>query len=225
MSHFRLTVQIYEFILISKSPNIHKFTLKARKYAKKQVFIGEYIDVAVTKVDDEKKQIGLSKKRVLEIPMEHALNELKSLIEPGQIVEATIVDVFRTHANVQINGTDVIIQLDRNHLTRDKVVDAREVLYPGEVIHLVYLGYVDGQLVFDRKILTSSNYPKEIYDLSLEQLLLNQQIDCNLFVGRAVRMNGAYSQLASAKLLICLKKTFLGESLFSFFLGLRFNLC
>lgn len=160
------------------------------KFANKEVFIGEYIDVAVTKVDDEKKQIGLSKKRVLEIPMEHALNELRSLIEPGQILEATIVDVYRTHANVQINGTDVIIQLDRNHLTRDKVVDAREVLYPGEVIQLAYLGYVDGQLVFDRKVLTSSNYPKEIYDLSLEQLLLNQQIDRNLFVGRAVRMNG-----------------------------------
>lgn len=30
VSLFRLTLQIYEFILISKSPSIHKFTLNAR---------------------------------------------------------------------------------------------------------------------------------------------------------------------------------------------------
>lgn len=160
------------------------------KFANNEVFIGEYIDVAVTKVDDEKKQIGLSKKRVLEIPIERKLNELKSFIEPGQILEATIIDVFRTHANVQINGTEIIVRLDRNHLAKDKVIDAREVVYPGEIIQLAYLGEVNGQLVFDRKILTSSNYPKEIYGLPLEQLLLKQQIDRNLFVGRAVRMNG-----------------------------------
>lgn len=31
VSLFRLTLQIYEFILISKSPSIQKFTLNARK--------------------------------------------------------------------------------------------------------------------------------------------------------------------------------------------------
>lgn len=172
---------------------VHKQTFDEdflEKFANNKVMIGEYIDVAVTKLDNEKKFIGLSMQRILEIPQERAINELKSMIEPGQILEANVLEVSRTHAKAQITGTDAIIHLDRSHISKNKVIDAREELYLGEVIPVVYLGEHEGQLLFDRKILTDSVYPHDIYNFSLEHLLLKQGINKNLFVGRAVKMNG-----------------------------------
>lgn len=170
---------------------VHKQTFDKvylNKFVNNEVEIGEYVDVAVTKLDDERKNIALSMKRVHEIPKERALNELKSIIEPGQIVEAIILDVSRTHADVQISGTEVVVSLNRNQLSKDKVIDARDVVFPGQVMNIVYIGEQEGQLIFDRKVLTDSIYPKEIYGLTLNELLANQGIDKNLFIGRAITM-------------------------------------
>lgn len=153
-----------------------------------EIKVGETIEVAITKIEEENHKILLSMNRVAVIKAENAKQDLKSQIERGTVLEARVVDVERNFAKILIEGTEVIVPMDRKHLSTDKVIDARSVVFPGELLNVVYLGEEDGNLIFSRKLLTTSTYSTDIYDLSLDELLLKQGIDKNLFVGKAVKM-------------------------------------
>lgn len=158
------------------------------RFEHKEIEIGEYVNVAVTSIDNEEKELCLSMKRAAQIPRERAINALKDAIEIGHILEGNVISVTRNHANVLITGTDVVVEINREHLSKDKVIDARSEVYPGQIIDIVYMGEEGGKLIFSRKVLTTSIYPKELYDLSLNEILVRQGIDTNLFIGRAVIM-------------------------------------
>lgn len=153
-----------------------------------EVEIGDNIPVAVTRIDTDKQKLQISMSRVIEISKERAINDLKSSIKCGYVLEAKVLAVTSKYAKVQISGTEVEVLIDRDHLSQDKVVDAREIVYAGEIISVAYLGEDNGRLLFDRKALTMSSYRQDIYDLPIEELLAKQGIDTNLFVGRAVTM-------------------------------------
>ena len=150
--------------------------------------VGENILVAIIRIDQDKRKIQVSMKRVEELSQQEAECKLKSMIEKGNILSGTVIEVQRKYALVQIEGTDVVTRINREELSTNKIVDATSEVYSGQTVNVVYLGEEDGKMVFSRRLLTTSIYSKNLYNLSLSELLVKQGIDKNLFIGRSVRV-------------------------------------
>jgi len=152
------------------------------------IYIGEQFEVAITRIDNDKRRLMVSVNQVSQIREKQSIDNLKNIIQRGTLLEGCVQAVNKRFAEVLLVGTDIVVKIDRDHLSENKVVDAREEVFEGQVLPVLYLGESDGKLIFSRKQLTTSIYSPEIYDLTLEELLAKQGIDKNLFVGKAVTM-------------------------------------
>ena len=155
------------------------------------LIIGSRIDVAVTKIDEEKHRFYLSMKEAARIQDQKALDSLRSQLTQGDVIEAEVVKVSKTDALLHIIGTDVKYKISRNDLSPNRVIDASDEVFVGEVLPIAYLGEDNGKLHFTRKFHVDDKYEDYLYELSLDQLLDKMDIHTHSFIGRAVKFGSS----------------------------------
>ena len=74
----------------------------------------------------------------------------------------------------------------------NKVLSAEDEVFVGEPISVVYLGTENGKIILSRKAISDNKYPEELYDKSLEELLLTMGINTNKFIGKVIKIGEAY---------------------------------
>lgn len=157
-------------------------------FDKGRVEVGSPIEVAVTKINDEKRRIYFSMKEASKIKERNAIEALKSQLERGHIVEVEVIDVNEKDATLNIIGTDVNYKMSRDELSPNKVIKASDEVFIGQIFPVVYLGENNGNLSFSRKYFVEDVYDESLYDLSLSQLLDTMSIKTTRFVGKAIKM-------------------------------------
>ena len=157
-------------------------------FDKGRIEVGSPIDVAITKINDEKRRIYFSMKEASKIRERNAIEALKSQLERGHIVEVEVVDVNEKEAILNIIGTDVNYKMSRDELSPNKVIKASDEVFIGQIFPVVYLGDNNGSLSFSRKYFVEDVYDEALYDLSLSQLLDTMSIKTTHFVGKAIKM-------------------------------------
>ena len=157
-------------------------------FDKGEIEVGSLIEVAVTKINDEKRRIYFSMKEASKIKERKAIEALKSQLERGHIVEVEVIDVNEKEAVLNIIGTDVNYKMSRDELSPNKVIKASDEVFIGQIFPIVYLGENNGNLSFSRKYFVEDVYDESLYDLSLLQLLDMMSIKTTHFVGKAIKM-------------------------------------
>lgn len=146
---------------------------------------GEKVETAIVYIDHTKHQFLVNCKQVNEAKCIKAENTLKSKIKVGDELDALVIKVLPKYALIQIERTEVITKIDRKNLSQNKVIQANDAVYPGELIKVSYIGDTENRMCFKR-IIQDKLYDDSFYKKDLEELLANMGIKDNLFVGRVV---------------------------------------
>ena len=117
---------------------------------------------------------------------------LRSQLNKGDIVDAIVKSVNNKMAVVDIDNTGILSKIDRDELSPNKVVRASDEVFPGEHIRVAYMGENNGELLFSRKFFVEDKYDKNLYELSLTDLLTTMGLTTNQFVGKVIEINSKY---------------------------------
>jgi len=163
-----------------------------RLFRNKSIIVGTRIKVAITGIDNEKRKVLLSQKLVDDIIQKQAEEQLKSQIERGCIVEAEVIDVSVRDAVLKITGTDFKYIMKREDLSPNKIINASDEVFIGQILQIVYLGEINGKMEFSRKYFVEDRYDENLYELSLKELLAKMNIGTTLFCGKVVKIENNF---------------------------------
>ena len=158
-----------------------------------ELIIGSEYEFVYEKYNEHYDTIVLDMRPIIKIKETEKYNILKSYIEPGNILEAEVIEVNNKEAKVNLVGTDVDVIIPKEELSPNKVIRASDEVFKGENISLVYIGdEADGKPKFSRRYVVEDKYNEGLYELSLSDLLATMDIHTNKFIGRVVSIKGSY---------------------------------
>lgn len=112
-------------------------------------------------------------------------------LERGTILEVVVEKI--TKDGIFVKVTDEYSEfIAKGELSINKVLSAEDEVFVEEPISVVYLGTENGKIILSRKAISENKYPEELYDKSLEELLLTMGINTNKFIGKVIKIGEAY---------------------------------
>lgn len=112
-------------------------------------------------------------------------------LERGTILEVIVEKITKDGVYVKI--TDEYSEfIAKGELSANKVLSAEDEVFVGEPISVVYLGTENDKIILSRKAISENKYPEELYDRSLEELLLTIGINTNKFIGKIIQIGEGY---------------------------------
>jgi predicted RNA-binding protein with RPS1 domain len=175
--------------LFSKGQAIRVLIKKVREDGKLDLGYKQIPYILIKKRQEEKEKIIAEKK----IARQEALKErqakaklfTKQFHEGTVFPEAEVIKVGEKRANIKVDEYEGLI--DRDNLNWNVISSAKDLLYVGEVVNVVFIGVDDDyNLKFGLKQLNDKPYEDYLYDYSIDQLLKIIGINDNLFIGEAV---------------------------------------
>lgn len=119
------------------------------------------------------------------------IESITSKLDKGTILEVVVEEI--TKAGIFVKITDDYSEfIAKGELSINKVLSAEDEVFVGEPISVVYLGTENGKIILSRKAISDNKYPEELYDKSLEELLLTMGINTNKFIGKVIKIGEAY---------------------------------
>ena len=119
------------------------------------------------------------------------IESITSKLDKGTILEVVVEEI--TKAGIFVKITDDYSEfIAKEELSINKVLSAEDEVFVGEPISVVYLGTENGKIILSRKAISDNKYPEELYDKSLEELLLTMGINTNKFIGKVIKIGEAY---------------------------------
>lgn len=119
------------------------------------------------------------------------IESITSTLDRGTILEVIVEKIMKDGIRVKITN-DYSEFIPKEELSVNKVISAEDEVFVGEPISVVYLGTENDKIILSRKAISESKYPEDLYDKSLEDLLLTMGIYTNKFVGRVVVTKDGY---------------------------------
>lgn len=154
---------------------------------------GEELDFVFTGLNENKGTVLLDMRPILRERDQARIERLRNQLSEGDILYAEVKKVGRREAQIQIEGTDVILPISRDELSPNKVIRASDEVFVGERIKVAYIGEgEDGSLQFSRRFFVKDKYDEKLYDMSLEEILATMDIHTTRFVGKVISINGSY---------------------------------
>ena len=148
--------------------------------------VGDVIIVVISSITD--KGIILSDESSYKVQKQ--INDFVSKYDEGTVFEAEVVRVETKKVYIKLgNIVGVILKEDTNWNEIDQL---KEILFEGEIIHVVYLKYDKGHLFFSTKYLNAKPYDENLYELSLSELLCHIGHKSDVFIGK-VKQSGNYA--------------------------------
>ena len=112
-------------------------------------------------------------------------------LERGTILEVVVEKI--TKDGIFVKVTDEYSEfIAKGELSINKVLSAEDEVFVGEPISVVYLGTENDKIILSRKAISENKYPEDLYDKSLEELLLTMGINTNKFIGKVIKIGEAY---------------------------------
>ena len=109
-------------------------------------------------------------------------------LERGTILEVVVEKI--TKDGIFVKVTDEYSEfIAKGELSINKVLSAEDEVFVEEPISVVYLGTENGKIILSRKAISENKYPEELYDKSLEELLLTMGINTNKFIGKVINVS------------------------------------
>lgn len=158
-----------------------------------ELIIGDEYEFVYAKYNKIYNTIVLDMRPIVKNRETEKFNILKTYIEPGNVLEAEVVEVNYKEAKVNLVGTDIDVVIPREELSPNKVIRASDEVFKGENIRIVYIGdEADGKPKFSRRYVVEDKYSEGLYELSLNGILDKMDIHTNRFVGKVVSIKGSY---------------------------------
>lgn len=133
------------------------------------------------RIQEEREAAKIAAKNKRHECIEHITSELN----PGTIIEVTVANI--TKNNVLVNITDELTEyIPKEELSTNKVISAEDEVFIGEPISVVYLGKNEDRIILSRKMISESYYSDDLYEKSLDELLLTMGIATNKFVSKVI---------------------------------------
>lgn len=145
--------------------------------------IGECIDVAISKHNDEHHIIECSVKLLDKIKSQIMVNTFNSISQRGYVYEAEIVDIQKRYAKIRLGEYEGYIEKDS--VSWNDIEEIEDILYVGQIVYVVYLADNEEKLTFGIKQLNPQPYDETLYDLDLMGLLNLANIHTTDFIGVA----------------------------------------
>jgi len=175
--------------LFSKGQPIRVLIKRVREDGKLDLGYKQIPYILIKKRQKEKDKIIEEKK----IARQEALKErqAKAMLFTEQFIEGTVfpeaevIKVGEKRANIKVDEFEGFI--DRDNLNWNVISSAKDLLYVGEIVNVVFLGVDDNyNLMFGLKQLNDKPYEDYYYDYGIDQLLKIIGISDNVFIGEAV---------------------------------------
>lgn len=175
--------------LFSKGQAIRVLIKKIREDGKLDLGYKQVPYILIKKRQEEKEKVIQEKK----VARQEALKERKSKAKlfteqyhEGTIFpEAEVIKVGEKRASIKIDEYEGLI--DRDNLNWNVISSAKDLLYVGEIVNVVFIGVDDDfNLKFGLKQLNEKPYEDYLYDYNIDQLLSIIGISDNHFIGEAV---------------------------------------
>lgn len=119
------------------------------------------------------------------------IENITANLERGHILEVIVERI--TWDGIYVKITDEYSEfIPKVELSVDKVLSAEDEVFVGEPIPVVYLGVENDKILLSRKGISESKYSDDLYEKSLEDLLLTMGINTNKFVGKVIVTKDGY---------------------------------
>lgn len=157
--------------------------------------VGDKVLVVINKINEkgfitlsdevsfEKEQEKLRKKEE-KIAIRQRIENFASTYEKGVVFDGAVVTKVGTNkVHIQLGDVEGIIP--KEELNYNVIESPEEVVFVGEQLKVVYIGFETNQLKFSLKYLNDKPYDENLYNLPLEELLKLCGIMTNKFIGQA----------------------------------------
>lgn len=141
----------------------------------------DWMDVVVYKIYDNQ-SIQLCDREYWE--SERHARVFAETAEPGEIYEATVQIVERECIKILL-GADLEGIITRDNISWNRIERPEDIVYAGEPVNVVYIGFREGLLQFALRYLNEKPYDEEMYSLSLSELLKYAGHSGTAFIGKA----------------------------------------
>ena len=175
--------------LFSKGQAIRVLIKRVREDGKLDLGYKQIPYILIKKRQEEKDKIIEEKKIARQEALKERQAKAKQFTEhfnEGTVFpEAEVIKVGEKRANIKVDEYEGLI--DRDNLNWNVISSAKDLLYVGEIVNVVFLGVDDDyNLKFGLKQLNEKPYEDKYYDYSIDQLLKLIGISDNVFIGEAV---------------------------------------
>lgn len=151
------------------------------KRSDKPVQKWDWMDVVVYKIYDNQ-SIQLCDREYWE--SECRIRVFAETAESGNVYEATVKLVERDCIKILLDeGLEGIIT--RDNISWNRIERPEDLVYAGEPVNVVYIGFREGLLQFALRYLNEKPYDDALFDLSLSQLLKYAGHSGTSFIGKA----------------------------------------
>lgn len=159
---------------------------------------GDKIVVFVYKSDEKgvmlcdnytyEKQLEKQFKEEQKIKRQELGKDFASKYKSGDIFEVEVLKIHNNHVNITLDG---IVEgvIAKEEIYWNEINKLSDILFEGEIINAVFIGYENNELQFSLKHLNEKPYDEKLYDLDLPALLNYIGHSENSFIGQ-VKKNG-----------------------------------
>ena len=154
---------------------------------------GDKIVVFVYKSDEKgvilcdnytyEKQLEKQFKEEQKIKSQELGKDFASKYKSGDIFEVEVLKIHNNHVNITLDG---IVEgvIAKEEIYWNEINKLSDILFEGEIINAVFIGYENNELQFSLKHLNEKPYDEKLYDLDLPALLNYIGHSENSFIGQ-----------------------------------------
>lgn len=154
---------------------------------------GDKIVVFVYKSDEKgvilcdnytyEKQLEKQFKEEQKIKRQELGKDFASKYKSGDIFEVEVLKIHNNHVNITLDG---IVEgvIAKEEIYWNEINKLSDILFEGEIINAVFIGYENNELQFSLKHLNEKPYDEKLYDLDLPALLNYIGHSENSFIGQ-----------------------------------------